>query len=145
MTGLASISCPGRRRSTRSSGSTYPASPEATPVSTGASAASGESVYSEGPAQALAIEAVLEGLGRGEGQLLGGRDFDGGAGGRIAAVALRRCLHLELAEAWQGNFFAGGSRLGNRLEHAIDHCLALSLGQAVFGCKLVGDLICSGH
>src|SRR4051812_12800847 len=125
MTGSAFSSYRGRRRSTRSSGSTYPASPEATPVWIGVLVGSEGSAYRRSRRRASAIEAILEGLGRGEGQLLGGRDLDGGAGGRIAAVALGRRLHLELAEARQGNFLARGGRLGDRLEYTIDQRLAL--------------------
>ena len=88
---------------------------------------------------ALAVQLVLHGLGRGEGQLLGSCDLDHGTGRRIAALASRLILDLELAKAVQRNFVALRRGTGDRGEDAVDILTRVGLGQTMIGGQSFGE------
>ena len=95
--------------------------------------------------QSLLVQGILQGLSRRERELLCRRHFDHRAGPRIARFALRRILHLELAEAGDGGFSTGSRGSRDCSEHGFNDCLALRFGQTLFACDLVGDFIRCCH
>src|SRR5690606_36090186 len=92
-----------------------------------------------------AVERVLHGFRRGEGQLLRGRDLDRRTGRRVATLARRRVLHLELSEPRNAGLAAGTGGLRNLTENTFDDRLGLRLGEALLGSNLVGNLSCCRH
>ena len=95
-----------------------------------------------GHRQLLAVQLVLQRLGRREAQLLGSCDSDGRAGRRIATLASRAVLDLELAKSGQRDFFSLDRRVPDCRQHAVDDllCVALcdALGASYGVCQLVG-------
>jgi hypothetical protein len=85
------------------------------------------------PSPKLAVDGVLQLLGRREADLLAGGDFDGRARGRVAAGAGRLGLDLELAEAGIETSSPFTAASGSRLEDAVDDGLGLGLGQLGVG------------
>lgn len=81
----------------------------------------------------LAVELVLDRLGRREAKLSRCSNAHGFAGPRIAAVACRAHLHLELAKSVDRDFFAIGRSGCDRVNEAVQDLLRVGLGDALGG------------
>lgn len=83
------------------------------------------------------VQAVLERLGRREGQLARGRDLDGRSRGRVAAFAGGDFPDLELAEVRQGDFVTRFCSFGHRLDQGVQHLAGIGFARVGGG----GDMI----
>lgn len=83
------------------------------------------------------VQAVLQRLGRREGQLARGRDLDGRTRGRVAAFAGGDVPDLELAEVRQGDFVTRFRSFGHRLDQGVQHLAGIGLARVGDG----GDMI----
>jgi hypothetical protein len=87
----------------------------------------------------LAVQAILHRLGGRECQLLRRLDGDGFPGRRIASVARRRVLDLELAKAVQRDFLPFGCCVGDGPKYRIDELARIGLRQFVRSRKCLGE------
>ena len=92
-----------------------------------------------------AVQRLLDRLAGRKGQLLLRRDLDRRAGCRIASLALRSVLQLELSKRGDLRFRASKRRVGDLFEDAFNNRLGPRLGQVLFGCDLIGDFVGRGH
>jgi hypothetical protein len=83
------------------------------------------------------IHGIADVFGCDEGELLGGSDSDGLAGGGITTLALGSFGHLEATEPGQRHFFASPGCGGDGSKRAVEYFLGVLLGDAVLG----GDVL----